>query len=193
MLEDRDALTNAVKYLALIVKKHDQWFRQHTTEHIDLDELLKRIEQNEQALPWTLEILPSREEKEEYLVTLEDLRKALEETKECFDDLRLRLNRFNKVQTKARELFESVQTLDLRKDVRKQVALYIRDAIVNTYAENLQPENLQALFAVIDIAGQSELEGSDRRKILKTLYDGGFHAFPHLTENVSEVYNEPGS
>lgn len=126
----------------------------------------------------------------EYFKALEGLQKALESTLECFDDLVERLNCFCTIQDKAEMLYEASSNLDLRNDPRKQIALYIKTAVLNVYSENLKRKNLEALIEAVSVANQPEPSDSDRRKVLHILYSGGLHAFPHLKGNLSEATTE---
>jgi hypothetical protein len=169
---------------------HRGYLEEHATA---IKNIQKAISELLKLMPERAEFIhqPSREHKEiRFLVTLNGLRLAAENTLKSFDDLGQRLECFCEVQNKADELYEMVAHLDLQKDIRKQIALYIKTAVLNVYSENLKRKNLEALLKALSVASQPKLRDSDRRKVLHILYSGGLHAFPHLKGNLSEVIAE---
>jgi hypothetical protein len=195
MYLDRFSLDEMLNGIIMLLLRHEQRWQTHEFEYMVSDKkigsLLEKMKQGMTRPDWALEILPSREEKEEeYHMTLEELQEALESTLECFDDLVERLNCFCTVQDKAEMLYEASSNLNLRNDPRKQIALYIKTAVLNVYSENLKRKNLEALLEAVSVANQPEPSDSDRRKVLHILYSGGLHAFPHLKGNLSEVITE---
>ncbi|TKJ43635.1 hypothetical protein CEE36_02835 [candidate division TA06 bacterium B3_TA06] len=166
----------------------------HLKEHAtEIENIKKTVSEFLKLTPERAEFVhqPSREHKEiRFLVILNDLRLAAETTLESFDDLGQRLDCFCRVQEKADSLYEAVRHLDLRRDVRKQIALTIRDAVRNIYAEDLEKENLQALLKAIKVAAKEELHPSDHMQVLEFLYEGDLDAYPHLDEDLSKIIEE---
>jgi len=209
---DTDDFAEYLKPVLQILLHHEKILHTHGIELITIQRAHRRVTRRDLAifenllkasatpgedlrrLPTYLslrevEFIPSREEVK-YMRTLNDLRSALGATLECFEDKADRLHCFCEVQDKADSLYEAVRHLDLRRDVRKQIALTIRDAVRNIYAEDLEKENLRALLKAIKIAAKEELKPSDHEEVLEILYEGDLDAYPHLDEDLSKIIEE---
>lgn len=195
--KSREEIEEIIAIYGSVLVKHEQQRQAHEIEHVMFEkEILDRLSVLECAVSMearfrSVEFLPPREEMGlDYVLALSELEVAIQNTLVSFDDRGQRLDCFCKVQEKARALFKAVDHFNQRKDARKQIALYIRDAVLNVYAEDLEKKNLESLLSVLDIARKEKLNSSDRRQVVRLLYKGGWHPYPNLKKGLSEVIAE---